>query len=268
MKNSFLFKVIVVFAYFTIIAINFLANTLPIGGVTTGEASDALPNLFTPAGITFSIWGIIYLLLLGYTVYQFNFLRRKRTLKQDALFFNTGRFFLLNAFANIAWIFTWHYQIIWLSVLVMFVLLYSLIRISDMLNNRCLSFSDTVFLLIPFNVYFGWITIATIANITAFLVSVDWGGFGISALTWTIVILIAGAGIGILQLYKSRSVSYGLVLVWAYFGIWLKHSSADGLDGAYPAITQTVLLCIFVFIGVLLVLTFKKITSKTPISNS
>lgn len=268
MKNSFLFKVIIAFAYFAVIAINFLANTLPIGGVTTGEASDALPNFFTPAGITFSIWGIIYLLLLGYTVYQFNFLQRKRSLEQDALFFNTGRFFLLNAIANIAWIFTWHYQIIWLSVLVMFVLLYSLIRILDPLNNRRLSFSDAVFLRIPFNVYFGWITIATIANITAFLVSVDWGGFGISALNWTIVILLVAAAIGILQLYKSRSISYGIVLVWAYFGIWLKHSSADGFDGAYPAITRTVLLCFFAFIGVLLVLTFKKMSSKTPISNS
>ena len=87
MKNSFLFKATIALAFFAVISINYLANALPIGGVTTGQASDALPNLFTPAGITFSIWGIIYLLLLGYTVYQFNFLQRKRSQEQDAFFF-------------------------------------------------------------------------------------------------------------------------------------------------------------------------------------
>lgn len=100
----------------------------------------------------------------------------------------------------------------------------------------------------PFSVYFGWITVAAIANVTVFLVSIGWNGFGMEDVFWTSIILLVGASIGILRMRKDRNIAYGLVLVWAYLGILLKHVSAEGFDGHYPSVIATVLVCLVSFI--------------------
>jgi hypothetical protein len=100
----------------------------------------------------------------------------------------------------------------------------------------------------PFSVYFGWITVAAIANITVFLVSIGWNGFGVADYVWTSVIVLVGAVIGILRMRKDRNVVYGLVLVWAYLGILLKHVSSDGFGGQYPSIIATVIACLIALV--------------------
>lgn len=253
-----LLSISVAVGYVAMVAVNSLANVLPIGGVTTGEASDAYANLFTPAGATFSIWGLIYLLLLAYTFYQFGFGRKELPPEREKLFATINRYFLITSLANIAWIFAWHYGVIWLSVLLMLTLLYALIRIADVLRKERFSGWDTLCIRAPFGVYFGWITVATIANITVFLVSLGWDGFGISEATWTVIILLVGAGIGIVRVLRDENIFYGMVFVFAYGGIWLKHTSADGYAGAYPSVIATVLICLSLFVGALGYLGYRK----------
>jgi hypothetical protein len=261
-KNNLILKILAIAGYVAMITVNYLANALPIGGVTTGEASSAYANLFTPAGITFSIWGIIYFLLLGYTLYQFGLGQKKSEPKREKTFAIINKYFFITSLANICWIFAWHYGIIWLSVIVMLALLFFLIKIANAVNKEHYSLADTIFIRLPFSLYFGWITVATIANITVFLVSIGWNGFGIADAVWTMIILFVGASIGILRMLKDKNIFYGTVLVWAYGGIWLKHASASGFNGEYLGIITTTIICIALFLGTIGYLGHKQLFVK------
>jgi len=261
-KNNLTLKISVALGYVAMITVNFLANALPIGGVTTGEASDSFGNLFTPAGVTFSIWGLIYLLLLSYTIYQFGFGEKNETKQQKKLFATINKYFLITSIANIVWIFAWHYGVIWLSVIIIFTLLFFLIKIADVINKEKYNALETILIRLPFSVYFGWITVATIANITVFLVSINWNGFGISESIWTVIVLLLGAAIGTIRMLKDKNIFYGLVLVWAYGGIWLKHTSASSFDGEYTNIITTLIICIVVFFSTIGFLGYKKLYQK------
>ena len=240
-------KIFTAVAYIAMIAVNFLANSLPINNRFTGAISGAYPNLFAPAGLTFSIWGLIYLLLAGYVFYQFLTLGEESDQKKEEILKKVNLLFIITSLANISWIFAWHYDFIGLSVLIMGVLLISLIKIADNLRDLQLTPREKIFVSIPFSVYFGWITVAAIANITVFLVSVGWNGFGIADFIWTSIILLVGSLIGILRMSKDKNVAYGLVLIWAYFGILFKHLSPSGFGGQYPSIIITVIVCLALF---------------------
>lgn len=243
MKNMFI-KVLAGVAYVAMVVVNFLANSLPINNRSTGAISDAYPNLFAPAGLTFSIWGLIYLLLAGYVVYQFI----NRNPKKQELLKNINPLFIATSLANISWIFAWHYNFIGVSLFFMALLLVCLIGIADMIRLERLTLQEKIFISIPFGVYFGWITVAAIANVSVFLVSIGWGGLGIADFIWTCIILLVGALIGILRMQKDKNSAYGFVLIWAYLGILLKHLSPTGFDGRYPTIITTVVVCILLFV--------------------
>lgn len=237
-------KIFAGFAYVAMVVVNFLANGLPINNRSTGAISDAYPNLFAPAGPAFAIWGLIYLLLGGYVLYQFV----NKNEKIEELLKKINPFFIATSLANISWIFAWHYDYIGLSVLIMATLLILLIKIADILRTEQFSSLEKLFIWTPFSVYFGWITVAAIANITVFLVSIGWNGFGITDFVWTSIILLIGALIGILRMNKDKNIAYGMVLVWAYSWILFKHLSVSGFDGQYPSIIVTVIVCLGLFI--------------------
>ena len=241
-ENNFI-KLLVLFSYLLMIVVNALANILPINNLTTGKVSDSFPNLFAPTGLTFSIWGLIYLFLGIYSGYQ---LFSKKIYSKLSNQINT--LFIISSFVNSAWIFAWHYKIIWLTVLLMLTLLFTLIKIADILNREHLSSTEKLLYKIPFGVYFGWITVATIANITGFLVSIGWNGFGLPDTTWMIIVLFVGLGIAVWRMHKDSNLAYGLVPVWAYYGIWLKHTNLDGFNNAYPTIITAVITCIALLI--------------------
>lgn len=241
-ENNFI-KLLVLFSYLLMIVVNALANILPINNLTTGQVSDSFPNLFAPTGLTFSIWGLIYLFLGIYSGYQ---LFSKKIYSKLSNQINT--LFIISSFVNSAWIFAWHYKIIWLTVLLMLTLLFTLIKIADILNREHLSSTEKLLYKIPFGVYFGWITVATIANITGFLVSIGWNGFGLPDTTWMIIVLFVGLGIAVWRMHKDSNLAYGLVPVWAYYGIWLKHTNLDGFNNAYPTIITAVITCITLLI--------------------
>jgi uncharacterized membrane protein (UPF0136 family) len=254
MKNTLL-KIVASIVYIAMVVVNFLANGLPINNRSTGEISDAYPNLFAPAGITFSIWGLIYLLLVGYVLYQFVSFGKWSEPRKEHLLRQVNILFIGTSIANLSWVFAWHYDFIGLSVCIMAALLILLIKIADTLRGETMTVQEKIFVSIPFSVYFGWITVAAIANVTVFLVSIGWNGFGIADFIWTSIILLVGATIGIFRMHKDQNIAYGLVLIWAYLGILLKHSSVGDFGGQYPSIivTTSVCLALFVFFTVRLV---------------
>ncbi len=248
--NTKILKITTLLAYGVMVVVNYMAVALPLAGRDTGAISDSYPNLFAPAGYAFSIWGLIYTLLLIYVMYQF--------WRNDTLVGKINRVFVTNALLNALWIFAWHYDLIWLSVVIMIGLLTTLIRIADVLRLRDLTNKDRLLVRLPFSVYFGWITVATIANITVFLVSRGWNGFGLSDSFWTVAVLLVGTLIGAGRMLRDRVIPYGLVLVWAYIAILFKHLSANGFGGQYPSIIWTVGLCLTVFLGTIVFIAIKK----------
>jgi ABC-type xylose transport system permease subunit len=153
------------------VVVNGLSNALPFNGKTAGELSDQYPNLFVPAGLTFSIWGVIYILLAIFVVYGLIVTTKNDT--QKSLFIeNIGVLFFISCLANMGWIFAWHYEVVPLSVVIMLILLATLITIYLRLRiGRSDSPNTEKYLVhLPFSIYLGWITIATIANFTALLV--------------------------------------------------------------------------------------------------
>ncbi len=205
-----------------VVVVNALATLLPINQITTGELSDMYPNLFVPIGLTFSIWGLIYILLGIFIIYQM-VVAFKGGQQAERLFGKIGILFILSSVLNIAWIFVWHYQMIWASLLVMVLLLLSLILIYLRLNiGKSDALPSEKFLShLPFSVYLGWITIATIANVTAFLVDIGWDRFGLSEQFWTVLVIIVGILITLAFLFTRNDLFYGLVVIWSLLGIFL-----------------------------------------------
>lgn len=241
-------KTLVVLTYLGMIAVNALANALPINGVTTGGVSDSYPNLFAPAGLTFSIWGLIYILLGAYTLYQLGFFQSVNGVSRVELFFRVGIIFSISSLANMLWIVSWHYDYIGFSLLLMIVILLCLIVIARRLAQEQLSLKEKFFIRLPFSIYFGWITVATIANVTTFLVSIGWDGFGIAEQVWTVAVIIVGVIIAIMTMFRNNDLAYGLVVVWAYAGILIKHISPAEFAGQYPSIIVTASFCIILLL--------------------
>jgi len=192
------------------IVMNYLANTLPLNGKTTGDISNAWPNLFTPAGVTFSIWGIIYILLVIFCVIQF-------TTSYQVAITRVGWLFGLSCVFNSLWIVAWHYERLPLSLILMAGLLICLIWINIFIKDL-----PDGFIKAGFGVYLGWICIATIANITVLLVSNGWQGFGLSEQNWAIIMIVVGAVIISLTIWRMSNPYIGLAVVWAFAGIMIK----------------------------------------------
>ncbi len=242
-------KVLVVLTFLGMVTVNSLANFLPINGQTTGEVSESYPNLFAPAGLAFIIWGLIYFLLAGYTLYQLGFFQERWPKNRAGLLNAVGLYFSVSSLANTGWIFAWHYNRIGLSMLLMAVILVCLIQIARAINGHELSLREYLFIKLPFSVYFGWITVATIANATTLLVSLGWDGFGLSEATWAVIIILTGLVIAVATMLRFRDIAYGLVVIWAYSGIILKHTSASGFANQYPGVIAAAAISIVVLIA-------------------
>lgn len=195
------------------IVMNYLANALPLNGKTTGQLSNSYPNLFVPSGITFSIWGIIYLLLAAFMVVQFFPANQELVSK-------IGWLFAISSLLNGLWIVAWHYQKLPLSLLVMLGILLALILINLQLKDQSFSIIKAAF-----GIYLGWICIATIANVTTLLVNYGWNGFGISEQTWTIAMIIIGLLITSITVIRLNNPLIGIAVVWAFAGIAIKRQT-------------------------------------------
>lgn len=229
-------------ALVTILTINALANILPINGMNTGEISALYPSLFTPAGFTFSVWSVIYLLLIGFVLAQ-------RTISTSPNFFELSLWFWLSCLANGGWILAWHYQYLVASVVIMITLLFSLVRIFLLMQSVSLSTPvQKVLVKLPFTFYLSWICVATIANVSALLVSWSWEGGPLSATSWTIVMMSVATVLAIYIVAHFREPAFLLVLMWALFGIYSKWTGTENNSIAWVALAELILLALlFIF---------------------
>ncbi|RPJ09425.1 MAG: hypothetical protein EHM28_01570 [Spirochaetaceae bacterium] len=241
------------------ITVNALANLLPIAGRRTGEISDLIPNLFVPAGITFSIWGPIYILITMFIIFQARDLFSKE--KKDMPFLSGINWLLIiNFIANACWIISWHYLQTALSVCFMIIILGTLIAAYQRLGigTSKAPMSETICVRIPVSVYLGWICVATIANITAFLVTIGWDTAGLGEVFWTVALIIVAACIALAALVLRKDMALGLVVIWALAGIFIKRTS-PGMP-AVPEVSFTALISLLV-VGAGMVFTLIRILS-------
>jgi hypothetical protein len=245
-KTIKFFKILNVVGLIAVIATNILANTLPINNMTTGEVSAQYDNFFTPAGFTFSIWSVIYIGLIAFAIFQF-FDDKKHQEQSNTVVLALGTTFFISCFANVSWIFAWHYQEFSLTILFMALLLLSLIDINRRLfkleATKDFSKSFKAMVWAPFGIYLGWICIATIANVAVYLTFKDWSGFGISELSWTIAMLVIGTLIGLWLLARTGLIPAAMAIMWGIIGIYFKQWQNNGSD--------TILITSLILIGLL-----------------
>lgn len=222
------------------ITVNALANILPLNGLTTGEISDQFPVFFVPAGYVFSIWGLIYLTLICFVIYQA--LPRQITL---AALVRIRPLFVLSCLANGTWIFFWHYGLTKSSVLIMLVLLLSLTAIYLKIKSaHDLRPTQRWAIKAPFSLYLGWITVATIVNITVALYSTGWDGSGIAPEVWSVIMLCVATALTLAFVIRNRDIIYGLVVIWAFAGIAFKFQDVNIIFKAAIAVSVAHLLTI------------------------
>jgi hypothetical protein len=235
----------IAFFVLTVIINGLAGSTTLIGGTNTAQISDKNPTLVTPAGYVFAIWGVIYILLGVFVVYQ-ALPSQKHKEYQNRI----SVLFILSSIFNIAWIFVWQYEILSLSVALIFALLLTLIAIYVRLGvgKSKVDLSEKLAVHLPFSVYLGWITVASIADVAATLVSVNWDGFGLSPESWAIVVVAVAVLIAVLMLGIRRDYAYALVIIWALVGIGVNHSG----NGTVVLLTEVAAIIVAVALIVVL----------------
>jgi hypothetical protein len=240
-------KVFSVLAFGLMLAANILAKLIPLNGITMGALSDNYPTLITPADSFFRVWFLIFALMLVYVIYQLELFRRQEVLPSKISGYIRD-FFILSCLCNAGWIFAWHYRYIALSLALIIAILLCLSVINRYVYSEELSLSENLFMRIPFSIYFGWITVATIMNLSVLSISVGWKGFGIPFNYWAIVAILVILIITSIHTYKNKSVAYVFAVMWAIIGILVEHSSKDGYNGQYPELIITVIIGILILL--------------------
>lgn len=219
-------QIAVILTILITLVVNGLANALPLNGLNTGQISDRFQVYFVPAGYVFSIWGVIYLGLIVFAIFQ-----ALPSQRQNPRLQATGWWICLGGLANSAWIFLWHYEQFPLTLIAMLVLLASLIVTYLRLGIGRTEFStaEKWVVRLPFSIYLGWITVATVANVTSLLDYLKWDRFGIAPEIWMSIVLAAVLAIAVLMNFTRRDVAYTLVILWALAGISLKHAAVPAV---------------------------------------
>jgi translocator protein len=243
MRSNSVFLLVNILSLAAVVVVNYLSNSLPLNGRTPGQLSDLYPNLFVPA-ITFSIWGVIYLLLLIWASKQvIALLRQAPALSPDVA--QVRYHFVYSCLLNISWLFAWHWQQLWLSV----ALMVSLLTVLYQINQRLQTLEGQGLSKAAFGLYQGWITVALIANITALLVALGWNGGGMSPAFWAITMIGIGGLLAVYMVTTRHILFHGVAVSWAFLGIYLKRNQL----GDAPEVTYAALLAATV-VGITVVL--------------
>ncbi|MBI5031457.1 MAG: tryptophan-rich sensory protein [Chloroflexi bacterium] len=234
-----------IFATIIALTVNVLASALPLNGKNTGAISDQFMVLFVPASYVFAIWSVIYIGWIAFSLYQALPSQRDNPRLQ-----RIGWLYALSGVLNAGWLFAWHYELFPLSVVVMLALLVTLIGIYLRLDNGRVQVSATEkwCVNIPFSVYLGWISVATIANITDLLYYWRWDGWGIAPELWAVIMLVVATALGLAMTLMRRDVAFLLVLVWSFTGIAVKQAATPLV--ANTAWVMVVLVALMIPLGV------------------
>lgn len=239
-------KLTVLIGFAAVVAVNWLATTGQINNIGTAAVSAKYPTLFTPQNYTFSIWAAIYVLLTIYVIFQLF----SRKLGENSKVSKIAFWFVASCLFNIAWIFAWHYDHIITSVGIMILLLYSLLRILSLVAGLDHNFLHLIGLELPFGLYAGWITVATIANISVLLQSISWNGFGLPAFLWLIIMLLVATLIAVIVSRDSLNVAYPAAVIWGFVGIFTRYLPDFSVDIHKDAmwIVITLGLCLLILL--------------------
>jgi hypothetical protein len=221
-------RTLVLLSVLATLVVNGLANTLPINGQTTAEISSRYPVLFTPANYVFSIWGLIYLGLIAFAIYQALPVQR-----DNPRLMRSRPWLALSGVANSAWLLLWHYERLPLTLVAMLALLGLLILtyVRMEIGRRPIPRGERWLAQLPISIYLGWVSVATIANASALLYDLSWNGWGIAAETWTLIMIATALAIGWLMVVRRGDVPFPLVLVWAFAGIAIRNADVPVLAG-------------------------------------
>ncbi len=254
-------KFLAAVTFIIVLSVNFLANYLPINGVMTSEISDKYESLFTPPGFIFAIWGVIYILLFLFTVYQFLELRNKETEIDDNYVEKVSGYFMFSNIFNVLWILAWHYDLILLSTIFMFFVYIYLFLIMLQIHKTYNSLKDRLFIEIPFSIYFGWINVALLANLMAVYKYFSLEKLLNENLTTIIVILVGLIIIASTSIY-FKSISYLLTGAISYVSIFLNHVNPNKYNSNYKYIIASLIGSFVVFIAVYIYVFYKKYIKK------
>jgi len=223
MSSDRIRQLITVLAFLVTVTVNGAANALPINGQLTAEISDRFHVYVIPAGYVFAIWGLIYLALGAFTVYQ-----ALPAQRLDPVLRRLGWLPALTGVLNTAWVLLFQYELFVATVPVMVALLVTLIAIHLRLWERRTELDRPAFwfVRVPFSIYLGWITVATIANIAQTLQSLGVDGFGVRPELIACLVLLTGLAIAVTFVWRFHDAAYGLVIVWAYTGIVVKEAGS------------------------------------------
>lgn len=265
MKRARALAILNVISFLIHLGTSYLVQVKMINEKDVGEISDSYPSLFTPAGFTFAIWGIIYTCLGIFCVYHI-VMAYKRNWDADANkdLDAIGILFILNNFATAAWLIAWTQEELLLSVVLIFIQLVCLLFIHLRLHihNRFRSPGGKLATEFPQSIYLGWISLASIANTSSYLASTGWDGFGISAVNWTVTMIIIAIILGIFMVMVRRTIAYGLVIIWGLYGILSRLSSLE--DRSYATIVNIAWAGI-ILVGIsCLVQITRSITRRSP----
>ena len=253
-----------VIAALATIVVNTLAGMGLINNITTGAVSDSYPTLFTPSGITFAIWGVIYLFMVIFIVYQLKGIRKGEA---PSVVNTIGGYFILSCVANIVWIFVWQYKYITWTLVPMVLLLICLIEMYTRLGigKTPTPRRERLAVHVFFSIYLGWITVATVANVAAYLVAIGWNSLlGLSAVTWFGLVLSVAAVVAILVIWTRKDLAYTLVIIWAFLGIIIKHLQSSVVQPVLAAFTAVMLVIVLFAYLIRLVANRTAPTEETP----
>jgi len=247
-------KALVVVSFLIMIIVNILAEVLPINGITTPQVSNSYPSLLTPAPYTFTIWGLIYILLLFHVLYLIGVF--KNTIQKIQAISKIELLFSLSSVANACWMLSWHFGLIPLSFGLIVVILILLAVITDTLSSINISKKEKILACFPFSIYFGWITVATLANGAIFLISTGFTKSPIPEL-WAIGILIFGLALSSAITIRHSDIPYGLTVMWVYVGLLIQHLSPSGFEGAYPLLIGVLCISLIILGGEVVFITIQ-----------
>jgi hypothetical protein len=221
MNRHWIMRVLVLAAVAITIVINGLANALPLNDLTTGEISDRFEVYFVPAGYVFAIWGLIYIGLIAFALYQALPAQAENPRLQ-----RIRGLFLISSLANIAWLFLWHYEVFSATIFAMVLLLISLAAIYVRLGigRSRVDRIEKYLVRVPFSIYLGWVSVATIANATSLLDYLGWGGWGLDPQVWAVIMIGVTTILGSIMAIDRYDGAFILVLSWALVGIAVRHS--------------------------------------------
>ena len=246
-KSAIFWRILATVSFITMIVVNALANALPINGLTTGEVSDLYPNLFTPAGITFSIWSVIYLMLAGFIFKSWRHVDEDKITRLLPLFGTT-------CLLNIAWIVVWHNLLPAVSVVIMLLLLITLVALFLKVQRHIpRTKMNIAFIVAPFSIYLAWICVATIANVSAWLTSLHADSLSATPQMWTVIMMLVATVVAIRMFLKYQSPEFTAVVFWALLGIFLRWKGSD-----YQLIQTGSVVLMVVLLAITLIMLIRK----------